>query len=149
MSNRNQVHLWVVMLSMLKMSKIANIFNIHMAGKLKVSAFQNFFRIENSLNIKEVMGKKHVCNILSFFWSLWSIIHIYHHLWHLWHESNYIAFDPLLRYFTSLTSLTWIQIKGNTVQSNGTHVGDVKEITVLRYFTSLNYIVYHNSNYLN
>ena len=38
-----------------------------MVGKLKVSAFQNFFRIENPLNIKEVMGKKHVCNILSFF----------------------------------------------------------------------------------
>ena len=28
-----------------------------MVEKLKVSAFQNFFRIENPLNIKEVMGK--------------------------------------------------------------------------------------------
>ena len=28
-----------------------------MVGKLSVSAFQNFFRIENPLNIKEVMSK--------------------------------------------------------------------------------------------
>ena len=28
-----------------------------MVEKLKVLAFQNFFRIENPLNIKEVMGK--------------------------------------------------------------------------------------------
>ena len=28
--------------------------------KLSVSAFQNFLQIENQLNIKEVMGKKHV-----------------------------------------------------------------------------------------
>ena len=41
------------------------------------------------------------------------------------------------------------KIKGNTVQSNVTHVEDVEEITVLRYFTSSNYIVYHNSNYSN
>ena len=35
-----------------------------MVGKLKVSAFQNFFRIENPLNIKEVMGK----NVFVIFW---------------------------------------------------------------------------------
>ena len=31
-----------------------------MVEKPSVSAFQNFLRIENHLNIKEVMGKKHV-----------------------------------------------------------------------------------------
>ena len=35
-----------------------------MVGKPKVSAFQNFFRIENPLNIKEVMGK----NMFVIFW---------------------------------------------------------------------------------
>ena len=50
---------WAVMLSMSKTSKIANIFNIHRIWleMVKVSAFQNFFQIENLLNIKEVMGK--------------------------------------------------------------------------------------------
>ena len=36
-----------------------------MVWKLKVSAFQNFFRIENLLNIKEVMGK----NMFVIFWA--------------------------------------------------------------------------------
>ena len=78
-------------------------------GKPYVPAFQNFLRIGNPLNIKEVMSKKMFVILLNFFWSLWSIIHIYHNLRHLQHESNYIAFDPLLRYFTSSTSATWIQ----------------------------------------
>ena len=34
-----------------------------------VSAFQNFFRIENPLNIKEVMSKNMFAYILSFFWT--------------------------------------------------------------------------------
>ena len=38
-----------------------------MVRKPKVSAFQNFFRIENPLNIKEVMGKNVFVYILSFF----------------------------------------------------------------------------------
>ena len=36
-----------------------------MVGKPKVSVFQNFFRIENPLNIKEVMGKN-VCVITGY-----------------------------------------------------------------------------------
>ena len=36
-----------------------------MVGKPKVSVFQNFFRIENPLNIKEVMGK----NVCVIFWT--------------------------------------------------------------------------------
>ena len=39
----------------------AKCFNIHniddIVRKVKVSAFQNFFRIENQLNIKKVMSK--------------------------------------------------------------------------------------------
>ena len=45
--------------------------------------------------------------------SLWSIIHSSYHLWHLphlWHGSNYIAFDLLLRSFTSPTSSTWVTL---------------------------------------
>ena len=84
-----------------------------MVGKLKVSAFQNFF-LDWKIRwiLRKLWAKNMFCNILSFFWNLWSIIHICHHLRHLRHESNYMAFDPLLRYFTSLTSPTWIQIKG-------------------------------------
>ena len=67
------------------------------------------YTYENPLNIKKVMSKNMFVHILSFFWSLWSFIHIYQHLRHLQHESYYIVFDPLLRYFTSLTSLTWTQ----------------------------------------
>ena len=40
-----------------------------MAEKPWVSAFQNFFRIENLLNIKEVMSKNMFVYILSFFWT--------------------------------------------------------------------------------
>ena len=36
-----------------------------MVGKLCISAFQNFFRIENPLNIKEVMSK----NMFVIFWA--------------------------------------------------------------------------------
>ena len=42
-----------------------------MVGKFLVSAFQNFFRIENLLNIKKVISKKMFVCILS----LWSIIY--------------------------------------------------------------------------
>ena len=38
-----------------------------MFGKVSVSAFQNFFRIENPLNIKKVMSKN-VMNPYSIFW---------------------------------------------------------------------------------
>ena len=58
-------------------------FNIHsMVEKPYVSAFQNFFRIENPLNIKEVMSKNMFVCILS----LWSIIHSIWHIRHLQHE---------------------------------------------------------------
>ena len=40
-----------------------------MVEKPWVSAFQNFFRIENPLNIKEVMSKNMFVYILSFFWT--------------------------------------------------------------------------------
>ena len=40
-----------------------------MVEKPWVSAFQNFFRIENLLNIKEVMSKNMFVYILSFFWT--------------------------------------------------------------------------------
>ena len=40
-----------------------------MVEKPCVSAFQNFFRIENPLNIKEVMSKNMFVYILSFFWT--------------------------------------------------------------------------------
>ena len=36
-----------------------------MVRKIKVSAFQNFFQIENPLHIKEVMGK----NVCVIFWA--------------------------------------------------------------------------------
>ena len=48
---------------MLKGSKVKitfdpfDIHSIGMVGKVSVSAFQNFFRIENPLNIKKVMSK--------------------------------------------------------------------------------------------
>ena len=38
-----------------------------MVDKPWISAFQNFFRIENLLNIKEVMSKNMFVYILSFF----------------------------------------------------------------------------------
>ena len=47
----DQVHLRAVMLCMSETSEILIIFNIHS------SAFQNFFQIENPLNIKQVMSK--------------------------------------------------------------------------------------------
>ena len=40
-----------------------------MVEKPWVSAFQNFFRIENPLNFKEVMSKNMFVYILSFFWT--------------------------------------------------------------------------------
>ena len=61
MSKIDQVHLWAVMLSMSKTSKIANIFNIHRiwwyGWKAQSLSFPKLFQIENPLNIKEVMGK--------------------------------------------------------------------------------------------
>ena len=61
MSEIDQVHLRAVMLCMSETSDIVIIFNIDgMAGKLSVSAFQNFFQIENPLSIKEVMSQN-VC----------------------------------------------------------------------------------------
>ena len=59
MSEIDQVHLRAVMLCMSEMSEIVIIFNIHRILQLyKIyTAFQNFFRIENPLNIKQVMSK--------------------------------------------------------------------------------------------
>ena len=61
MSKIDQVHLWAVMLC--RRSQISSIYTG--LGKLKVSAFQNFFQMENPLNIKEVMGK----NMFVIFWA--------------------------------------------------------------------------------
>ena len=110
MSKIDQVHLWAVMLCMSKTSKIAK--NLQYTQDLmlwlesrKSQLSKTFF----GLKIRWILRKLWAKTCLNFFWSLWSIIHIYRHLRHLQHESNYIAFDPLLRYFTSSTSVTWIQ----------------------------------------
>ena len=62
----DQVHLRTVMLCMPKTSKMGKE-HIHtfLLKKPYISAFQNFFRIENSLNIKEVMSKNMLVCILS------------------------------------------------------------------------------------
>ena len=66
---------------------------------------KTFFRIENPLNIKEVMSKNmntcQRCIIQSKVNPIRCI-----HVRDVGDESNYIAFDLLLRYFTSPTSLT-------------------------------------------
>ena len=56
-------------------------------------------------------------------------------------ESNYIAFDLLLRYFTSATSPTSI----HNVIIEIFHISDVSDMSNI----GLNFILYYNSNYLN
>ena len=98
-----------------------------MVGKPYVSAFQNFFGIENLLNIKEVMSKNlsdnnnaamllmaHVGDIGDVkYLNKRSKATLYRTMLLMSEISKIsqfcIVFDPLLRYFTSLTSLTWIQ----------------------------------------
>ena len=95
-----------------------------MAGKPYVSAFQNFFRIENPLNIKEVMSKNvsdnnnavmllmaHVRDVGDVkYLNKRSKATLYRAMLLMSETSKIsqycIAFDPLLRYFTSLTSPT-------------------------------------------
>ena len=75
-----------------------------MVGKLSVSAFQNFFRIENPLTIKEVMSQN-VC-VCSF-----PIFDIF----------TYIALQPLGVFDLSLTSST-----------SSTYIGLYSNDTILR-----------------
>ena len=83
-----------------------------MVGKLYVSAFQTFFRIENPLNIKEVMSKN-VCRINSV-------------------RINNAAMLPMAHVRDVRdVKISQEKIKGNTVQSNVTHVRDVKDISIL------------------
>ena len=64
-----------------------------MVGKLSVSAFQNFFRIENPLSIKEVMSQ-----------NVWYV------LFPSSTSSTYIALQPLCVFDLSLTSSTYFNI---------------------------------------
>ena len=64
-----------------------------MVGKLSVSAFQNFFRIENPLSIKEVMSQ-----------NVWYV------LFPSSTSSTYIALQPLCVFDLSSTSLTYFNI---------------------------------------
>ena len=64
-----------------------------LVGKLSVSAFQNFFQIENPLSIKEVMSQ----NVYVLFPSSTS--------------STYIALQPLGVFDLSLTSSTYIALQ--------------------------------------
>ena len=66
-----------------------------MVGKLSVSAFQNFFRIENPLSIKEVMSQ-----------NVWYV------LFPSSTSSTYIALQPLCVFDLSSTSLTYIEFDG-------------------------------------
>ena len=80
-----------------------------MAEKLQLSAFQNIFWIENPLNIKEVMSKNINTCQRCIIQSKVNLIHCIH-VGDVGDESNYIAFDLLLRYFTSSMSPTCIAL---------------------------------------
>ena len=101
-----------------------------MVEKLSVSAFQNFLRIENPLNIKEVMSK----NI----------------------SDNNSAAMLLMSHVGDVGDVKYLNKRSKAtlyramlLMSEISEISQYYEITVLRYFTSLNYIVYHNSNYSN
>ena len=101
-----------------------------MVEKLSVSAFQNFLRIENPLNIKEVMSK----NI----------------------SDNNSAAMLLMSHVGDVGDVKYLNKRSKAtlyramlLMSEMSEISQYYEITVLRYFTSSNYIVYHNSNYSN
>ena len=101
-----------------------------MVEKLSVSAFQNFLRIENPLNIKEVMSK----NI----------------------SDNNSAAMLLMSHVGDVGDVEYLNKRSKAtlyramlLMSEMSEISQYYEITVLRYFTSSNYIVYHNSNYSN
>ena len=98
--------------------------------KPSVSAFQNFLQIDNPLNMKEVMSK----NI----------------------SDNNNAAMLLMSHVGDIRDVKYLNKKSKAtlyramlLMSEMSEISQYYEITVLRYFTSLNYIVYHNSNYLN
>ena len=98
-----------------------------MVEKLSVSAFQNFLRIENPLNIKEVMSK----NI----------------------SDNNSAAMLLMSHVADVGNVKYLNKRSKARLYRAmllmSEISQYYEITVLRYFTSSNYIVYHNSNYSN
>ena len=101
-----------------------------MVEKLSVSAFQNFLRIENPLNIKEVMSK----NI----------------------SDNNSAAMLLMSHVGDVGDVKYLNKRSKAtlyramlLMSEMSEISQYYEISVLRYFTSSNYIVYHNSNYSN
>ena len=68
-----------------------------MVGKPYVSAFQNFFRIENLLNIKEIMSK----NMFVYLRHLRHKQHYIHNvIWTSPMSLTYIAFDQLFIFKT-------------------------------------------------
>ena len=101
-----------------------------MVGKLKVSAFQNFLRIENLLNIKEVMSKNISDNNNA------AMLLVYH-----------VRDVEDVKYLNKRSNSTLY--RAMLLMSEMSEISQYYEINVLRYFTSLNYIVYHNSNYSN
>ena len=103
-----------------------------MVGKLLVSAFQNVFRIENPLSIKEVMSQNVcVCSFPIFdiysitalrcIWSIFDIFDIHRItfkkdmikvcVYVLFPSSTYIALQPLGVFDLSLTSSTYIALQ--------------------------------------
>ena len=101
-----------------------------MVEKPSVSAFQNVLRIENLLNITEVMSK----NI----------------------SDNNNAAMLLMAHVGDVGDIKYLNKRSKAtlyramlLMSEMSEISQYYEITVLRYFTSSNYIVYHNSNYSN
>ena len=110
-----------------------------MVGKLSVSAFQNFFRIENPLSIKEFMSQiLCVCSFPIFdifdiysitalrcIWSIFDIFDIHRItfkkgmikvcLYVLFPSSTYIALQPLGVFDLSSTSSTYIGLHSRKV----------------------------------
>ena len=87
---------------------------------------KTFFRIENPLNIKKVMSK----NI----------------------SNNNNAAMLLMSHVGDIGDVIYISIKDQCYSCQRCQRCEISQcyvITVLRYFTSSNYIVYYNSNYSN
>ena len=90
-----------------------------MVVKLSVSAFQNFFRIEDPLSIKEVLSQNVcVCSLP------------------ISTSSTYIALQPLGVFDVSLTSLTYIALQPLGVfdlsSTSSTYIGLHSNDTILR-----------------
>ena len=92
------------MSEMSETSEMSEIFNIQ-----HTLSFSKLFQIENLLNIKEVMSENiNICQ-RCIIQSKVNLIHCIH-IGDVGDESNYIAFDLILRYFTSPTSPTCIDL---------------------------------------